>query len=52
MRGYQDRAAAWAVTCFGVRDAQNQAMRSQRFLEETLQLVDYVYSRPRRPSPA
>lgn len=60
VRSYQIRVAAWAVECFGARDATDRAMRSHRFLEESLelvqacgcskaealQLVDYVYGRP------
>jgi hypothetical protein len=57
---YQARVTTWAVECFGERDATDLPMRSHRFLEESLelvqacgcskaevlQLVDYVYGRP------
>lgn len=57
---YQTQARAWAVTCFGVEDANNLTERAHRVLEEALELaqslgctradahtlVDYVFNRP------
>lgn len=57
---FQDIVYAWAVACFGRKDADDKQMRSHRFIEEALELVqacgtpksevlrviEYVYGRP------
>ncbi len=57
----QERVHAWVAKCFGEHSAHDQAERTHRYLEESLelaqalgctesevmQLVRYVYSRPR-----
>lgn len=58
---FQSEVKRWAIACFGVEIAIDQNERNHRFLEEALelvqaagctkeeclQLVDYVYNRPK-----
>lgn len=58
---FQDRVTPWIKECFGIEVASDHAERSHRFLEEALelvqvagctksevlQLVDYVFDRPK-----
>jgi len=60
-KSFQDRVYRWMLECFGEEIALNTTERNHRFLEESLelvqslgctksealQLVDYVYDRPR-----
>lgn len=60
MQTFQQMVTAWAIRCFGTKDATDKSLRNHRFLEEALglvqalgttkeeanKIVDYVYGRP------
>lgn len=62
---FQDRVNRWLIACFGLQIARDRVVRSHRFLEEALELVqacdttkeeallivDYVYGRDKGEIP-